>query len=142
MTKFALPMLCAGLISFGLATPTNRTASGHPVSVPLTTLARHVVVTSSSESLNMIILRYCVVCHNDIAKTGNLSLQAFDVGAAVENAEVAEKMIRKLRAGMMPPPGSPRPVADTLNLLTTELETLLDDAAAAKLQKCPGRLFI
>ena len=131
MTRLAIPIFCAGLLSFSLATPTSRTPSEHPDGVPLTTLARHAVDTSSSESLNMIILRYCVVCHNDVAKTGNLSLQTFDVGAAVENAEIAEKMIRKLRAGMMPPPGSPRPVADTLTLLVTELETLLDDDAAA-----------
>ncbi len=137
MTRFAFPILCAGLLSLSLATQTSRTPSEHPDSVPLTTLARHAVDTSSSESLNMIILRYCVVCHNDVARTGNLSLQTFDVGAAVENAEVAEKMIRKLRAGMMPPPGSPRPVPDTLNLLMTELETLLDDAAAANPN--PGR---
>ena len=62
----------------------------------------------------MVVLRYCVVCHNDVALTGNLSLQAFDVTAAPQMAETAEKIIVKLRAGMMPPPGMPRPGADTL----------------------------
>ncbi len=52
-----------------------------------------------------VVQRVCVICHNDRALTGSLSLAAFDVAKASENAETAEKMIRKLRAGMMPPPG-------------------------------------
>ena len=83
------------------------------------------------DSLTMVVLRYCVVCHNDVALTGNLSLQAFDVTAAPQMAETAEKMIRKLRAGMMPPPGMPRPGADTLLALVEALETRIDEAAAA-----------
>lgn len=83
------------------------------------------------DSLTMIVLQYCVVCHNDVALTGNLSLQAFDVTAAAQMAETAEKMIRKLRAGMMPPPGMPRPGADTLLALVEALETRIDEAAAA-----------
>ena len=74
---------------------------------------------------NLIILRYCVVCHNDVANTGNLSLQTFDVGAAEQNAEIAEKMIRKLRAGMIPPPPLPRPGGDTLTILETAREARL-----------------
>ncbi|MCH7473930.1 MAG: DUF1592 domain-containing protein [Gemmatimonadetes bacterium] len=83
------------------------------------------------DSLTMVVLRYCVVCHNDVALTGNLSLQAFDVTAAPQMAETAEKIIGKLRAGMMPPPGMPRPGADTLLALVEALETRIDEAAAA-----------
>ena len=93
-------------------------------------LASRVAAPSQVNDTNLIILRYCVVCHNDVAKTGNLSLQTFDVGAAEQNAEVAEKMIRKLRAGMMPPPLMPRPGGDTLTMLATALETRIDEAAA------------
>ena len=49
-----------------------------------------------------------MVCHNDALLTGNLSLQHFAVENAAAEAETSEKMIRKLRAGMMPPPGFPR----------------------------------
>jgi hypothetical protein len=42
-------------------------------------------------------------------RSGGLSLQSFDVQTAGEHSETAEKMIRKLRAGQMPPPGSRRP---------------------------------
>ena len=54
--------------------------------------------------LNQVIGQYCVVCHNDELLTGNLSFEAFNVAAAHERAATAEKMIVKLRAGMMPPP--------------------------------------
>ena len=54
--------------------------------------------------LNALIGQYCIVCHNDQLLNGNLSFETFNVAAAHERAETAEKMIVKLRAGMMPPP--------------------------------------
>jgi hypothetical protein len=60
---------------------------------------------------------------------GNLSLESFDVEAADRNAPVAEKVIRKLRAGMMPPPDVPRPDEEALNALVETLEATLDAAA-------------
>src|SRR6266545_3346889 len=47
----------------------------------------------------------CARCHNDRTKSGNLSLQSFSVATAGQHSDIAEKMIRKLRAGQMPPPG-------------------------------------
>ena len=67
------------------------------------------VVAVPSEELTSVVQRYCVVCHNEQLLTGNLSLRDFDVADPVSDAETAEKMIRKLRLGMMPPPGMPRP---------------------------------
>ena len=66
-------------------------------------------------TLTEVVAQYCTVCHNDALLTGNISLTGFDVEAAPEEAETAERMIRKLRAGMMPPPGMPRPGGDTLS---------------------------
>ena len=65
---------------------------------------------------------------------------AFDATKAEEDAEVAERMIRKLRAGMMPPPGARRPEGDVLKNFATSLENRLD--AAAALHPNPGhRVF-
>ena len=89
-------------------------------------------VAVPSEELTSVVQRYCVVCHNDQLVTGNLSLQDFDVADPVARAEVAEKVIRKLRLGMMPPPGMPRPSVDTLQLLISTLESEIDRAAAAQ----------
>jgi len=94
----------------------------------------------SPEDLTLVVRRTCGVCHNDALMTGNLSLMDFDVAAAAEKAETAEKMIRKLRAGMMPPPGMPRPAGDTLLTLVETLETLID-AAATGSRDPGGRVF-
>ncbi len=80
--------------------------------------------------LNPVVQDYCVTCHNDVTLSGNLSLETLDVSRAHERAETAEKMIVKLRAGMMPPPDLPRPPADTLLALATTLETVVDRASA------------
>src|SRR4051812_24289374 len=53
-------------------------------------------------ALNEVMKRYCQRCHNETVKRGNLSLASFDVGAAPQDGEVAEKVIAKLRSGMMP----------------------------------------
>ena len=53
-----------------------------------------------------LINQYCVTCHNDRVKTGGLSLADFNPEAADQHAEVAEKVIRKLRGGLMPPAGA------------------------------------
>ncbi len=80
--------------------------------------------------LNQAVRQYCSGCHNDGLRSGNLSLKDFDVAAAPGNAEVAERMIRKLRAGMMPPPGARRPEGDMLNAMAVKLETTIDTFAA------------
>ena len=84
-------------------------------------------------ALTAVVQRHCRTCHNDRMLTGNLSLEDFDVGAAASSpaeAERAEKMIRKLRAGMMPPPGVRRPAPETLTALVETLEAVVDAAAA------------
>src|SRR5688500_450525 len=75
--------------------------------------------------------QYCVTCHNDRAKAGQLTLASFDAAKAADHLDVTEKMIRKLRAGMMPPAGARRPEAVQLDALATALEGRVDRAAAA-----------
>ena len=91
-------------------------------------------------TLTEVVQRYCVVCHNDPMMTGNVSFQSFDVERAAERAETAERMIRKLRAGMMPPPGNPRPGGDTLVMLVETLESVVDGAART-VPEAGGRRF-
>lgn len=85
----------------------------------------------SDGELNAVVKQYCARCHSDGLRRGNLSLVSFDVATAPERAEIAEKMIAKLRSGMMPPPGSARPAPDTIAALIASLEGQLDSAAAA-----------
>jgi hypothetical protein len=91
--------------------------SAHATAAPMT-----------AADFNDVIQESCVRCHSERRMTGNLSLEGFDVAAAPQNGDVAEKVIRKLRAGMMPPQGANRPAGDTLIDLAVELETIVDEA--------------
>src|SRR5580765_3734055 len=62
--------------------------------------------------------RYCVTCHNERMRAGGLLLNQLDVARAGERPEIWEKVVRKLRAGMMPPTGARRPDGDTLDRFT------------------------
>lgn len=76
--------------------------------------------------------QYCVTCHNQKMKTAGLMLDQMDPARVAESTEAWEKVVRKLRAGMMPPQGMPRPGAAAYEGLTVALENELDRAAAAK----------
>jgi cytochrome c551/c552 len=76
--------------------------------------------------------QYCVGCHNQKLKTAGLMLDKMDLAQVGDHAEVWEKVVRKLRAGMMPPLGLPRPDAAAYEALTASLENELDRASAAK----------
>jgi cytochrome c5 len=75
--------------------------------------------------------RYCVGCHNDRVKTANLSLQGLDLARVADDAELWEKVIRKLRAGVMPPPDLPRPPLPEYEGLRDWLEREVDRAATS-----------
>ena len=73
--------------------------------------------------------RYCVTCHNERAKRGNLSLANLDLATVGDHPEMWEAVIRKLRAGMMPPPGARRPSVADYEALRHWLEAEIDRTA-------------
>jgi mono/diheme cytochrome c family protein len=75
--------------------------------------------------------RYCATCHNQRLKTANLAFDTLALAHPENNAMVWERAIRKLRGGMMPPPGAPRPPVADAQALAAYLETALDKADAA-----------
>jgi mono/diheme cytochrome c family protein len=87
---------------------------------------------------NALVKRYCVACHNDRNKdrAGSLTLASFDMAKAGEEADVTERMIRKMRASMMPPPGAARPDDATYQQFIVSLENAVD--AHAKANPNPG----
>ena len=85
---------------------------------------------AAAPDLAKIVPTYCINCHNDELKRGDLSFVKFDLAKAGQNQEVVEKMIRKLQAGMMPPPGARRPTPDTYAAFITTLESKMDAAVA------------
>lgn len=81
--------------------------------------------------------QYCVACHNQRTKTAGLALDTTDLAKVGRDAEIWEKAVRKLRSGMMPPQGAPRPDDATRSALVSWLTSGLDRAAAASPN--PGR---
>jgi cytochrome c5 len=105
-------------------------AASRPESTRLSPVASH-TRAMPADANTQLIQTYCTACHNQRMKAGGLSLAEFDAAAAPRHAAVAEKIIRKVRAGMMPPAGMKRPDQASLQSLVTSLETRIDRAAAA-----------
>ena len=72
---------------------------------------------------------YCITCHNTRLKTGGLALDGLDLQSAENDAQVWEKVLRKLRGHQMPPPGSPQPAQKDADSLVAWLENTLDTRA-------------
>ena len=134
MTAPAFARGLALLITAGSVVPsmTMSTMSAAP--------ARQQPLEPGASTHSAVVGKYCVTCHNSKARTGGLSLENADLVDVPKGAETWEKAIRKLRVGMMPPPGMPRPARAQLDGLAAYLETALDRAAVAKPR--PGRTSI
>jgi len=108
----------------GLPNPTSSThAASRTHSKPGVVRGMNNVVLSD------VVERFCTGCHNPRQLRGNLDLTGYNVDSAPARLDVSEKMIRKLRAQMMPPPGSKRPQGDTLLALAETLESIIDKGA-------------
>ena len=101
-------------------------------------VASHATAASAADldSAQQTIAQSCVGCHSDRAKAGGLSFERYAVAGAGDQLEVTEKMIRKLRAGQMPPAGSRRPADSVLDALAGVLEAQAD---AHAVDAAPGR---
>ena len=87
--------------------------------------------TMSAGAQAELVKQYCTGCHNDRSKAGELTLAEWNVTRASAERELTEKMIHKLRAGMMPPAGVRRPESEKVAQLVAALESRMDAAAAA-----------
>jgi mono/diheme cytochrome c family protein len=76
--------------------------------------------------------QYCIGCHNQRAKIGGLALDTLDISRVGPASETWEKVVKKIRTGMMPPSGSKRPDRAMLDGFATELESRLDKAVDPK----------
>ena len=115
-------LVASATIALGLSLSAQQVPNPAPKPIPA-----HDVGAAADTA---VVKQYCVSCHNDRTKAGTLSLASFDAAKAADQSVVAEKMIRKLRAGMMPPAGARRPEPAVLTALASALETRIDRAAA------------
>src|SRR6185369_4818239 len=98
-------LLCSGIALFAAVAGYGQNAAKLPTPAPD----------------RAIVTRYCIGCHNESLKSGEMSLTKLDLVHPDQSAELAEKVIHKLRAGMMPPPGLPRPETAALKAFRTSL---------------------
>ncbi|MES2624732.1 MAG: DUF1592 domain-containing protein [Pseudomonadota bacterium] len=75
---------------------------------------------------------YCTKCHNLEDYSGGIDLEGMDAHALAESPEMAEKVIKRLRAGMMPPAGEDRPEYDVVQSMAADLEQTIDSQASLK----------
>jgi mono/diheme cytochrome c family protein len=72
---------------------------------------------------------YCFGCHNSRVKIGGIALDALDLQAPEQNAQIWEKALRKLRGRLMPPPGNPQPPQKDIDSFVAWMENSLDSGA-------------
>ena len=114
--------LAIGVVVFG--------AAAAYVSLHAQTSQVRLKAGTTTETHQALVAQYCVTCHNARLKTGNFVLDPAAVATPASDVETWEKVTRKLRAGLMPPPGSPRPAPAVLDTFSGWLEGELDRAAA------------
>jgi len=107
----------------------HRLALALSAAVTAVGMAPHAFAQSApDQALGGLLEEYCTECHNFEDYSGGLDLEGFDVANIGADAQVGEKVIRKLSAGVMPPPGKPRPTPEEHALLVGGLENRLDAA--------------
>ena len=135
VTKLSSVLLAAGLCMWPFTGHVRATGAVH---APPAAVRQQVATESSPEETYRVVLRrYCVGCHNERTLTAGLALDTADLAGVGEHAPLWEGVVRKLRAGLMPPAGRPRPDEATNNALASWLEAELDQAAVARPN--PGR---
>src|SRR5215211_1310260 len=120
-------------VSEAAVTPVRPTLSRRDSSLTARAHTRRVadglLAPRSLDALNDVLDVYCIDCHSNDLQLGNLSLEGFDIARADTARMKAEKMIRKLRAEMMPLAGRPRPPSDTLQMVANAIERVIDRAS-------------
>jgi hypothetical protein len=124
---------CVLIVSLGLQARPSAQQSASPVTGAQPSPPTGAAPSGHRQTID----RYCVTCHNQRLVTAGLKLDEANVANPGEGAELWEKVVRKLRTGMMPPPNMPQPSIEERQALVSWLETSLDKTAAAKPN--PGR---
>ena len=126
-------LVLGSLLAVMPATFYGQPSAVHTQAVPAATLASFATPAVQRAFLD----QYCAYCHNDKTKSGSMTLTSLDLAHIPRNAGSLKKMIRKLRVGLMPPAGMPRPKPAVVKAFAASLESAVDQAAA--LHPNPGR---
>ena len=151
MTRISVALHASVFALAGAGMPIAASTAQEPAAEAVIASAE-AVAASDSASHRALLDRYCVTCHNERMVNGRgraasplvgqlravgLTLDTLDLAEVGSHADAWEKVVRKLRGGVMPPAGRPRPDADELEAFLTWLEGELDGAWAET--RDPGR---
>ena len=135
--QLTVMMACASIALVATISATlSAKQTGTPAGAPAATTTASASAPAATP-VRELVSTYCVSCHNERLKTGNLALDKADAAQVFNSAETWEKVIVKLRSRAMPPPGARRPDNATYDRVASWLETELDRAAAAHVN--PGQ---
>ena len=124
---------CVIAMSLLVSGTSGQTAGPRPQGTSAASAAATAAPAADAAAQRAFLDKYCVSCHNEKTKTADLMLDKLDAAHLSNHAEIAEKVIRKLRAGMMPPSGMSRPDAATMETLIRSMEGQIDRAATINL---------
>jgi mono/diheme cytochrome c family protein len=131
MNRFLVFGAAVWLCTMGLSAQSRQVRQNARAQAPAPATQTSAAGPEAAEPANATLKQYCVGCHSERGKAGGLSLAEFDVARATDHPDTSEKIIRKLRASMMPPGGARRPDEATLQDLRRTLEARMDRWAAA-----------
>src|SRR5262245_27916840 len=128
MFRRVLPLAILWIVAVAFVSGDNQVGSALPGAPGGPERSAPQVSTNDDAAL---LKQYCITCHNERAKTGGLVLDT-ELTKIAADRERWEKVVRKVKTGMMPPSGSPRPARERLDAFAAAMETRLDAVADAK----------
>ncbi len=134
-------LLTLGGVAVAVTAATSGALAVSPAQQPASTVLAASASHASSSQQSALLDEYCVTCHNeDRLETGRVpvAFESLDMANLGADAELWENVVRKMRAGVMPPAGRPRPEVAAYEGFVSWVETELDAAAAARPN--PGRV--
>src|SRR3954470_23870992 len=148
MKRLAVAVAAMALLSAGTSaqqTAKTTTEKASATAPPMATAHQPAAKTGSAvsskgdgsailpiDAQNQLVGQYCATCHSERGKAGGLVLAGFDGAKIEQHPDIAEKMIRKLRTGMMPPPNARRPEPQTIKAFVETLEGPINRTGALK----------
>jgi len=131
MMRSAVVAIAAGLILVTLLSVGSASQQRQATPVPSAAATSSSSTSNALASRKALLDQYCVNCHNTDDKVAGIAFDTMDLSRLAKDGDVWEKAIKKLKAGMMPPPGSKQPDRAAALNFASWLETSLDAAAAA-----------
>src|SRR6185369_17064753 len=120
--RLVLALACVGTVALATGTAARTVTAAAPGSS---------IQPDDGASRRALLDKYCVTCHNQKLKRGDLTLDTDDAASVGYDAELWERVVRKLRSGLMPPAGMPRPDKGSMDRFIGSLEEALDTAGNA-----------